>query len=1580
MLKTGRQNNVMQWKEEMQDEACGLYGMTGMFFSTDESHFIPYPREEDYNPDLPSPGIHEEDTDDDESVEEAGPAVAPVVPPVPFPPAFLERLRANAFEGRRKLVEAQKIDEQKLFPLMWKRMSTASQSKVREEPGFESARMRLDSVKLWEYIKRSHLTHVYGEDDSMRAVNIHEQTIRYNYLRQGDRELIGEFKTRFDNQLAANRGVGMEDVDESIRAIEFLSKLDPKRYTCMLTVMRNNSVQNLPNSYPSTLAGAYRIAASWTNANGAVPLGGEQHSAFLTDLAVTAKKKGPRKKVNEKSVPMKKKPLSSITCFVCGLVGHYARDCENRKDGDQVLHTAAEEDTDEDDRTVESAFVASKEVVLFARSHVLLDNQASINIFCNADLLTDIRRSKHGIMLNGVQAEAKSFRVNLEGDFGEIGPVYYSQLATANILSFAAMVDSGADIRYNHSDERFTLKPKGSRNIYSFCRRPVQGSEGRFYVCDIESMVKRVPTQHKEETILVNTVSDNMSRYTKREIASAAKARELLARMGYPPVEMAIAMVRGGNNFKVTENDFRIAHSIWGKCLASLKGKSHKTKTPTADITLCAPLAQKQQILAVDIAYIDNTAVLIGVATPLDLTLSSSLIRFDSNKPSRSAPVVKAALDEIISTLNSRSFSVKVIMTDGEGAVGKITPNLRALGIEVDISAAGGHVARIERRIQMVKERCRAHICGRLPFTLTDLGNTMLVLYCVSRINCQQSGSRPGGLSPRELFSGRRVDGALDFRAAFGDYAVCTVPNTNNTMDSRTEDCIVMGPNHNRTGSFKMMSLVSGRIVSRDNFKVLPMPQSVIQTLNSWALREGKKITRTKVHVFDELLFGNHVDKSNMPQFIITNPPTQDGVVDNQMGSSTEPQPQPVIADLPHADNVIELPYHEVGGGVPGVPELGSMAPQVDDVAHPMETPDVPTPPQIPLGEPFQHESPVDVQQPPPPLTADLIGVGPSQSDSAAASVAPPPSPQFSRTGEGAFVTSNQSVRTTASGSATIEHSIEEVLKRHAIAMRSSDTSNIGVREALRTMGAEASKVITQELKQMLDKKVWMPIEGAKLTAPQRSAVIRSSMFLKRKNNADGTFLKLKARLVAGGDQQDKNLYDDLSSPTVSTSAVFTLLAVAAHEHRHVAVVDISGAYLNAYMTKGVSVHMRLDRTMTGFITNIDARYKKHVDAGGGIIVLLKKALYGCVESAGLWYNNLKDSMSALGYKRNECDRCVFNCIGPDGVQCTAAVHVDDLLITSKSKSMVTHLVEGLRNRYGAITLAHGPIVNYLGMSINLSTPGRAEVTMRGYSDEVVFTSGVHGSARSPATEGLFETRDGAELAGEAARVWFHKVVAMVLYLAKRTKPECLTAVSYLTTRVTKCTADDLDKLQRLVRYIAATRNRGLVLMPGAGGITVKLYVDASYGVHHDGKSHTGSCIVIGDIGAVHCRSSKQLIVTKSSTEAELVGLSDSANQGIFIRTFLIAQGYHMPALTILQDNQSCMALIARGRSGAERTRHIQIRYFWVKERVDKGEVKIEYMRSEDMYANVLTKPLQGGQFVRERGCLTGWAQETVSK
>ena len=259
------------------------------------------------------------------------------------------------------------------------------------------------------------------------------------------------------------------------------------------------------------------------------------------------------KKDKAPSENKKRSSLESILCYVCGKLGHYARDCDQRK-GDTALYTTTEDiDVDEEDKS-EFAFVTVDSSVLFSRSHVLLDNQASVCIFSNRDLLTDVKLSENQIVLNGVQSDAKGVRVNEEGLFNEFGNVYYCEKATANILSFAALVDEGAQIRYNQRESRFTLQPKGSDIIYIFCRQRIPGSEGRFYVCDVRSMVSKRATSHPAtEHALVQTVSDNLKLYTKREVTSAKNARELLTRMGYPSVEEAIAMLRDGSDFNATE-------------------------------------------------------------------------------------------------------------------------------------------------------------------------------------------------------------------------------------------------------------------------------------------------------------------------------------------------------------------------------------------------------------------------------------------------------------------------------------------------------------------------------------------------------------------------------------------------------------------------------------------------------------------------------------------------------------------------------------------------------------------------------------------------------------------------------------------------------------------------------------------------------------------------------------------------------------------------------------------------------------------------------------------------------------------
>ena len=80
-----------------------------------------------------------------------------------------------------------------------------------------------------------------------------------------------------------------------------------------------------------------------------------------------------------------------------------------------------------------------------------------------------------------------------------------------------------------------------------------------------------------------------------------------------------------------------------------------------------------------------------------------------------------------------------------------------------------------------------------------------------------------------------------------------------------------------------------------------------------------------------------------------------------------------------------------------------------------------------------------------------------------------------------------------------------------------------------------------------------------------------------------------------------------------------------------------------------------------------------------------------------------------------------------------------------------------------------------------------------------------------------------------------------------------------------------------------------------------------------------------------------------------------------------MGQGYQLDAATIYQDNQSTMAMVKKGHSNSERSRHISIRYFFVKDRVDQGEVKIEYKPTGEMVADILTKPLQGSLSAKRR-------------
>ena len=164
------------------------------------------------------------------------------------------------------------------------------------------------------------------------------------------------------------------------------------------------------------------------------------------------------------------------------------------------------------------------------------------------------------------------------------------------------------------------------------------------------------------------------------------------------------------------------------------------------------------------------------------------------------------------------------------------------------------------------------------------------------------------------------------------------------------------------------------------------------------------------------------------------------------------------------------------------------------------------------------------------------------------------------------------------------------------------------------------------------------------------------------------------------------------------------------------------------------------------------------------------------------------------------------------------------------------------------------------------------------------------------------------------------------------------------------------------MRYLRATRLMPLVLEADGTNI-IKWWADASYAVHPNMRSHTGGALSMGG-GVIYGTSTTQKLTSKSSTEAELIGASDVMPQVIWTRFFLEAQGYRVRENIVYQDNKSAILLEKHGRaSSSKRTRHINIRYFFVKDRINNEEVTVVFCPTEHMLADYFTKPLQGSLF-----------------
>ena len=269
------------------------------------------------------------------------------------------------------------------------------------------------------------------------------------------------------------------------------------------------------------------------------------------------------------------------------------------------------------------------------------------------------------------------------------------------------------------------------------------------------------------------------------------------------------------------------------------------------------------------------------------------------------------------------------------------------------------------------------------------------------------------------------------------------------------------------------------------------------------------------------------------------------------------------------------------------------------------------------------------------------------------------------------------------------------------------------------------------------------------------------------------------------------------------------------------------------------------------------------------LYVELKKALYGAMRAALLFWKLLTSKLEEWGFVINPYDWCVAN-KDINGQQCTIIWHVDDLKILHVDPNVVTDIIKQLEGEFAKeapLSITRGKVHDYLGMTPDFTIDGKVQIKMIDYIENMLeeLPADMDGEAATPAPSHLFEVNENdPKMLDKTRSDFFRHNVAKLLFLCKRARPDIQTSVAFLCTRVKGPDEDDYKKLSRVMKYLRGTVNMPLTLEANNMHV-IKWWVDASFAVHPDMKSHTGGVMTLGK-GATYATTTRQKINATSST------------------------------------------------------------------------------------------------------------------
>lgn len=463
-----------------------------------------------------------------------------------------------------------------------------------------------------------------------------------------------------------------------------------------------------------------------------------------------------------------------------------------------------------------------------------------------------------------------------------------------------------------------------------------------------------------------------------------------------------------------------------------------------------------------------------------------------------------------------------------------------------------------------------------------------------------------------------------------------------------------------------------------------------------------------------------------------------------------------------------------------------------------------------------------------------------------------------------------------------------------------------------------------------------------------------------------GQLDKFKARLTAQGFSQ---IYGDdfleTFSPTMRAESLRVLLAIAAHEDLHIRQIDVVSAYPRSKLHADVYM-----------------KPPKGLECPAGKVLKLETSLYGLKQSGREWYIEACHGLEGIGLRPTTIEPSVFTL---EDRSLILGLYVDDMIILSADKKSVERVVTEIKKLWDIKDM--GEVSKILGLHIHRDRVRRAlTISQTSYIEETLDKFNLTNA--KPA--GLPVSDRNTLIAASpnerhADQLLYQQAIGRLMWISNSTRFDISYVVGQLSQHCNKPAIRHWNGVTQVFRYLSGTRNLKLWL----GGesqdeapksrnacYSYKLhgFSDADYaGDQTDRKSVTGHIYLLNK-GPVSWSSTKQKCVATSTTEAEYIALSEASKQGQWLRalikelrrTNLLEDNQAVP---MHSDNQACIA-ISQDPTGHRRTKHIDIRYHYIRELIAYGKATVTYLATQDMIADILTKPLTAKPFERCIGTL----------